>query len=102
MVVLNIIFSKANKGFLEAMEEMDPLCKVWRDLIAELVDSSDLTAPPGVSRRISLEKNKKNKLVLTTMLKKSEKSVVLLLQQDQPYKTRKNKQTLKTVQLFFP
>lgn len=81
---------------------MNPLCKVWHDLLSELVDSSDLTAPPGVSRLISFEKNKKNKLVLTTMLKKSEKSVVLLLQQDQPYKTRKNKQTLKTVLLFFP
>lgn len=83
------------------MEEMNPLCQVWRDLTAALVDSSDLIAPPAVSRRMSFEKYKKSKLVLTTMLKKSEKSVVLLLQQDQPYKTRKNKQAdLKTVLLF--
>lgn len=37
------------------------------------------------------------------MLRKSEKSVVLLLQQDQPYKTKKNnKQTIKTVLYLFP
>lgn len=34
--------------------------------------------------------NLEKKLILTAMLKKSEKSVVLLLQQDQPYETEKN------------